>query len=113
MTTEDLLMEIQDTDELLYTQAEAELMLDYKEAIEKIQPKNTDEENIQKELIEKFPKLSQLIMEFNERVELTADNVTEPSKEEIASLKRLFNSIEDMDFELTDKYNFLTGKRYM
>lgn len=107
MTTEDLLMEIQDTDELLYTQAESELMLDYKEAVEKTQPKNEDEEKLRAELIEKYEKLSSLILEFNERIELSSNNVTDPTKEEVASLKRLFDTIENMDFELTDKYQFL------
>ena len=48
MTTEELLMEIQDTDELLYTQAESELMLDYKEAVEKLVTENEEDEKIRK-----------------------------------------------------------------
>ena len=31
------------------------------------------------------------------------------AKEEIAALKRLFTQIEDLDFETSDKYKFLTG----
>lgn len=109
MNTEELLMEIQDTDELLYTQAEAELMLDYKESVEEFTPHNDEEKATREELIEKFVKLSELISEFNDRIELSANNPANPSKEEIESLKRLFNQIEDLDFETSDKYKFLTG----
>ena len=110
MTTEDLLMEIQDTDELLYTQEEAELMLDYKEALKDIEPQNEEQETLKKELNEKFTTLSELIVELNDRVELSSNNVTDPSKEEINSLKQLFGKIEDLDFETSDKYKYLTGK---
>ncbi len=110
MTTEDLLMEIQDTDELLYTQEEAELMLDYKEALKDVEPQNEEQKSLKKELDEKFTILSQLIVELNDRVELSSNNVTDPSKEEINSLKQLFGKIEDLDFETSDKYKYLTGK---
>lgn len=109
MNTEELLMEIQDTDELLYTQAEAELMLEYKESVTEFVPKNEEETKTREELIEKFDKLNNLITEFNDRIELTANNPANPSKEEMASLKRLFDQIEDLDFETSDKYKFLTG----
>lgn len=109
MSTEDLLMEIQDTDELLYTQAEAELMLEYKESVQDFNPHNDDEKATREELIGKFDKLNALISEFNDRIELTANNPANPSKEEIAALKRLFTQIEDLDFETSDKYKFLTG----
>lgn len=102
-------MEIQDTDELLYTQAEAELMLDYKESVTEFTPKTEEETSMRNELIEKFGKLNDLITEFNDRIELTANNPANPSKEEIESLKRLFTQIEDLDFETSDKYKFLTG----
>ena len=111
MTTEELLMEIQDTDELLYTQAESELMLDYKEAVEKLVTENEEDEKFRKELISKFATLSNLIVEYNDRVELSSDNVTAPSKEEIASLKALFDKIKNLDFETTDKYKYLTNTR--
>ena len=107
MNTDELLMEIQDTDELLYTQAESELMLDYVDAVKKVCPNGEEEENLRSELIERLQKLSQLILEYNERIDLTANNVTDPTKEELASLKRLFTTIEDTDFELTDKYQYL------
>lgn len=109
MNTEELLMEIQDTDELLYTQAEAELMLEYKESVENFNPHNDEEKATREELIEKFGKLSTLITEYNDRLSLTANNPTDPSKEEMEALKSLFNEIEDLDFETSDKYKFLTG----
>lgn len=109
MNTEELLMEIQDTDELLYTHAEAELMLEYKESVEDFNPHNDEEKATREELIEKFGKLNTLILEFNDRLELTANNPTNPSKEELDALKNLFNQIEDLDFETSDKYKFLTG----
>ena len=93
MTTEELLMEIQDTDELLYTQAESELMLDYKVAVETLVTENAEDEKIRKELISKFATLSNLIVEYNDRVELSSDNVTAPSKEEIASNAEYFHDI--------------------
>lgn len=109
MNTEELLMEIQDTDELLYTQAEAELMLDYKESVEKFTATNEEESKSREELIEKFARLHDLITEYNDRIELTANNPAAASKEEVASLKRLFTQIEDLDFETSDKYKYLTG----
>lgn len=109
MNTEELLMEIQDTDELLYTQAEAELMQEYKDSVTEFTPKTDEEKALRDELIEKFGKLHDLISEFNDRIELTANNPANPSKEEIESLRRLFNQIEDLDFETGDKYKFLTG----
>lgn len=109
MNTEDLLMEVQDTDELLYTQAEAELMQEYRESVESFTAKSDEEAGLKAELTEKFGKLSALITEYNDRIALSANNTTDPSKEEIEALRRLFGQIEDLDFETSDKYKFLTG----
>ncbi|MBQ0030891.1 MAG: hypothetical protein MJZ24_08545 [Paludibacteraceae bacterium] len=111
MTTDELLMEIQDTDELLYTQEEAELMLDYLEATKEWEAKDDEEEALRLELVEKFGQLNSLITEYNDRIALTSDNATEPTKDEIAALKRLFDQIEKLDFETSDKYKFMTGSK--
>lgn len=104
-------MEVQDTDELLYTQDEAEQMLDYREELAKVSPKDDEQKALKAELEEKFQKLSDLIVEYNDRIDLSANNLTDPSKDEMAALKRLFSQIEDLDFETSDKFRYLTGRR--
>lgn len=108
MTAEDLLMEIQDCDELLYTSQEANLMLEYRDAVKKL---DVNEEYLESrdKLAAEFEQLSNLIKEFEDRIHLTANNVTAPTKNEMAELKRLFNEIEDLDFSTSEKYEELTG----
>ncbi|MCQ2218467.1 MAG: hypothetical protein MJZ33_08320 [Paludibacteraceae bacterium] len=108
MTTEDLLMEIQDCDELLYTSQEANLMLEYRDAVKKL---DVNEEVLatKEKLASDFERLSNLIKDYEDRIHLTANNVTEPTKNEMAELKKLFNEIEDLDFATSEKYEELTG----
>lgn len=106
MTTEDLLMEIQDCDELLYTSQEAKLMLQYSKATIELSKKSKDQEACEK-LSKDFETLSSLIKEYEDRVNLTANNVTEPTKNEIQELKKLFDTIESMDFATSEEYQRL------
>ncbi len=108
MTTEDLLMEIQDCDELLYTSQEANLMLEYRDAVKKMDV-NEEDTALRDKLVADFDKLSNLIKDFEDRIHLTANNVTDPTKKEMEALKKLFTEIEDLDFETSEKYEELTG----
>jgi len=108
MTTEDLLMEIQDCDELLYTSQEANLMLEYRDAVKRLNTESGQEETCSK-LMKDFESLSSLIKEFEDRVHLTANNLVEPTKAEILDLKKLFDKIENMDFSTSEEYEKLMG----
>ncbi|MCQ2194991.1 MAG: hypothetical protein MJZ28_08605 [Paludibacteraceae bacterium] len=108
MTAEDLLMEIQDCDELLYTSQEANLMLEYRDAVKKMDV-NEELQEMRDKLAAEFDKLSSLIKEYEDRIHLTANNVTEPTKNELAELRKLFTEIEDLDFATSEKYEELTG----
>ncbi|HOI27952.1 MAG TPA: hypothetical protein PKW49_09535 [Paludibacteraceae bacterium] len=105
---EDLLMEIQDCDELLYTSQEANLMLEYRDAVKRFNPKAEQQENCNK-LIKDFEALSSLIKEFEDRIHLTANNVVEPTKGEIQELKKLFDQIESLDFSTSEQYEAILG----
>lgn len=108
MTAEDLLMEVQDCDELLYTSQEANLMLEYRDAVKKLEV-NEELEEARKKLADDFGRLNELIKEYEDRIFLTANNVVEPTKSELDDLRRLFAEIEDLDFATTEKYEELTG----
>lgn len=111
MTREDLLMEIQNCDEMLYTTAEANLMLEYQASVKSFVPRNEEEAEACKKLIADFEELSKMILELEDRIELTANNVVEPTKSEIEDLRKLFDKIESKDFDATDMYENLIGEQ--
>ena len=101
MSTEDLLMEIQDCDELLYTSQEANLMLEYRDAVKRFEV----QEEQDKEACNK------LILEYEDRISLTANNIVEPTHSEIIEMKKLFDQIETLDFETSELYESLIGEQ--
>ena len=111
MTREDLLMEIQNCDEMLYTTAEANLMLEYQASVKSFVPRNEEEAEACKKLIADFGELSKMILELEDRIELTANNVVEPTKSEIEDLRKLFDKIESKDLDATDMYENLIGEQ--
>ncbi len=111
MSTEDLLMEIQDCDELLYTSQEANLMLEYRDAVKRFEPQEEEEKKTCNKLIADFEKLNKLILEYEDRISLTANNIVEPTHAEIIEMKRLFDQIETLDFETSELYESLIGEQ--
>ena len=111
MSVEDLLMEIQDCDELLYTSQEANLMLEYRDAVKRFETQEEKKKEICNKLIADFEKLNQLILEYEDRIGLTANNVIEPTHSEIVEMKKLFDTIESLDFETSELYESLIGER--
>jgi len=111
MSAEDLLMEIQDCDELLYTSQEADLMLEYRDAVKRFESQKEEEKEICNKLIASFEQLNKLILEYEERISLTANNIVEPSHSEIAEMKKLFDKIELLDFETSELYESLMGEQ--
>ena len=111
MSAEDLLMEIQDCDELLYTSQEANLMLEYRDAVKRFETREKTEKEICNKLIADFENLNKLILEYEDRISLTANNIVEPTSSEIAEMKKLFNKIESLDFETSELYESLIGEQ--
>jgi len=111
MSAEDLLMEIQDCDELLYTSQEANLMLEYRDAVKRFEPQEEAEKETCNKLIAGFEKLNKLILEYEDRICLTANNIIEPTNAEIAEMKKLFDQIETLDFETSELYESLIGEQ--
>jgi hypothetical protein len=111
MSAEDLLMEIQDCDELLYTSQEANLMLEYRDAVKRFEPQEEEEEKACSRLIAGFEKLNKLILEYEDRISLTANNIVEPTHTEIAEMKKLFDQIETLDFETSELFESLIGEQ--
>jgi hypothetical protein len=111
MSAEDLLMEIQDCDELLYTSQEANLMLEYRDAVKRFDTQKEEEKEICNKLIAGFEQLNKLILEYEDRIGLTANNVIEPTHSEIAEMKKLFDKIESLDFETSELYESLIGEK--
>jgi hypothetical protein len=109
ITKEDLLMEIQDCDELLYTSQEANLMLEYRDAVKRFETQNENEKEICLQLINDFEILNKLILEFEDRIHLTANNVVGPTPFELQEMKKLFNKIEDLDFKTSELYESIIG----
>jgi len=112
MSTEDLLMEIQDCDELLYTSQEANLFLEYRDAVKRFEARDENEKTICDKLIADFEKLNKLILEYEDRISLTDNGVVAPTGSEIAEMKKLFNEIETLDFETSEVYEFLIGEQF-
>ena len=104
-------MEIQDCDELLYTSQEANLMLEYRDAVKGVDPQDESEKEICEKLIAGFDELYKLILEYEDRINLTADNIVEPTQSEISEMKKLFNRIESLDFETSELYESLLGEQ--
>ena len=111
ISAEDLLMEIQDCDELLYTSQEANLMLEYRDAVKVYTPQDENEKEICAKLITDFEELHKLILEYEDRINLTSDNIVEPTHSEIGEMKKLFNRIESLDFETSELYEALLGEQ--
>lgn len=111
MSAEELLMEIQDCDEILYSSQEANLMLEYRDAVKRFEPQQENEKEICDKLVTGFETLNKLILEFEDRVHLTANNVVEPTNLEITEMKKLFNKIESLDFETSELYESLIGEQ--
>ncbi len=111
MSTEDLLMEIQDCDELLYTSQEANLMLEYRDAVKRFAAQEEQDKEICNKLIADFEKLNKLILEYEDRISLTANNIVEPTNTEIAEMKKLFDQIETLDFATSELYESLIGEQ--
>ena len=111
ISAEDLLMEIQDCDELLYTSQEANLMLEYRDVVKSFEPQDENEKEIKAKLIAGFEELYTLILEYEDRINLSANNVVEPTHSETGEMKKLFNRIEDLDFETTELYESLLGEQ--
>jgi len=109
MSAEDLLMEIQDCDELLYTSQEANLMLEYRDAVKRFEPQEEAEKEICDKLIADFENLNKLILEYEDRISLTANNVVEPTHSQIVEMRKLFDKIESLDFETSELYESLIG----
>jgi len=112
MSTDDLLMEIQDCDELLYTSQEANLFLEYRDAVKRFEVRDEGEKAVCEKLIAEFERLSKLVLEYEDRVFLTANSVVGPANSEIAEMKKLFNEIESLDFETSEVYEFLIGEQF-
>lgn len=106
-------MEIQDCDELLYTSQEANLMLEYRDAVKRFEfeVQEESEKEIYTQLACDFELLNKLILEFEDRIHLTANNVVEPTHSELQEMKKLFSRIEDMDFKTSELYESLIGKQ--
>ena len=111
MSAEDLLMEIQDCDELLYTSQEANLMLEYRDAVKRFEAQEEQDKEMCRRLIADFEKLNKLILEYEDRISLTANNVVEPTKAEIAEMKKLFDQIETLDFQTSEVFESLVGEQ--
>ena len=111
MSAEDLLMEIQDCDELLYTSQEANLMLEYRDAVKRFETQEENKKEICNRLIAGFEQLNKLILEYEERISLTANNIIEPTPSEMAEMKKLFDKIESLDFETSELYESLIGEQ--
>jgi len=109
MSAEELLMEIQDCDELLYTSQEANLMLEYRDAVKRFEPQEGKETALYEKLIRDFEELNKLILEYEDRIHLTANNVVDPTHSELTELKKIFNRIESLDFETSELYESLIG----
>ena len=109
-TVDELLMEIQDCDELLYTTVEAQLMLEYRDAVKRYQPNSEEEKLLCDKLIQDFEELNKLILDYENRLFLSAGNVVEPNKTEIQEIKKIFNRIEDLDFETSEIYESIMGE---
>lgn len=84
-------------------------MSEYRDAVKRMDVGESGSEAKEK-LAEDFEKLSNLIKEYEERIHLTANNIVDPTKEELEYLKKLFGKIEDMDFATSEKYEELTGR---
>ena len=111
ISAEDLLMEIQDCDELLYTSQEANLMLEYRDAVKRFEAQEEAEKEICNKLITDFEDLNKLILEYEDRISLTANNIVEPTRSEIAEMKKLFDKIESLDFETSELFESLIGEQ--
>lgn len=102
-------MEIQDCDELLYTSQEAKLMKKYSNEVRSWDKGISNKEACEK-LAKDFETLSNLISEYEDRINLTAGNVTDPTQREIQELKKLFDTIESLDFATSEVYEELNEK---
>ena len=109
-TITELLMEIQDCDELLYTTTEAKLMLEYRDAVKRFLPNNDEEQEMCNKLIANFEELNILILEYVDRLFLSVHNVSEPTTTEINGIKKIFDRIESLDFESSEMYESLMGE---